>query len=403
MQESPAHAVFNRLIASISMYIFDLPPFRSAAHVLRVALACAGCCCGISGAAFAADIELTETLQLPECHSIGWVRGNTQVRSQKGWDGVLDEAKWGTPSPQQVVDRNWSWSLSDDQWRKVVGEKGEGKKEDVKFDLWIPDGVETVKGIVVISGHGSGEGLYKHAEMRRLARELRLAIFKFIGNPMQRGFWPRSLLYERLEAFGQRAGHVELRHAPLFLYGHSNGTGFSAIFTATETARVWAWVSMRPGTTFQVYQPGAALSPGLVIFGEDDAFLARPSREENLAVVEAMRKNHGALWSYAMEPKTGHGPGEKTWPLVFSFLRHTFAARVPVDADPRSGAVKLTAPAVEGGYLGKNWDASKGGHQTLPVAPFAGFTGEKATASWLVNEAFAKDWQSFQRDGQVAR
>ena len=346
----------------------------------------------------AADIELSETLQLPECHSIGWVRANTQVKDQKPWDGVLDEAKWGTPSPQQVVSRNWDFKLTDEQWREAVNQKGEGKKEGVKFDLWLPDDMPCAKGIVVISGHGSGETLYRHPELRKIARELHLAIFKFVGNPMQRGFWPRSLLYERLKAFGQKAGHPELEHAPLFLYGHSNGTGFSAIFPATEGARVWAWVSMRPGTTFQVYQPGAAQVPGLVIFGEDDQFLARPSKAENLAVVPLMRKKHNALWNFAVEPKTGHGPGEKTWPLVFSFLRHTFAARVPADA--RRG---LTALSLEQGCLGQNWDVAKGGYQTLDVAPFAGFTGAKSTASWLVSSAYAADWQAFQRDGQITQ
>jgi hypothetical protein len=344
----------------------------------------------------AADIELTETRQLPECHSIGWVRAHTQVKDQKPWDGVLDEAKWGTPSPQQLGVRNWNWKLTDAQWHNAVTQKGEGKKEDVKFDLWVPGDLPTAKGVVVISGHGSGETLFRHPGLRQLARELHLALFKFVGNPMQRGFWPRSLLYERLKEFGTKSGHPELEHAPLFLYGHSNGTGFSAIFPDTEGARVWAWVSMRPGITFQVYQPGAAQVPGLVIFGEDDQFLARPSKAENLAVVPLMRKKHNARWNFAVEPKTGHGPGEKTWPLVFSFLRHTFAARVPAD-DRQSLAVL----AVEQGYLGQNWDVTKGGYQTLSVAPCASFAGDKSTASWLVNAAYAADWQAFQRDGQI--
>ncbi|MEZ0387887.1 MAG: hypothetical protein ACAI34_12510 [Verrucomicrobium sp.] len=360
-------------------------------------------CVSVSlASATAADIELTETLQLPECHSLGWVKANTQAKGQKSWDGVLDEAKWGTPSPQQLVDRNWDWKLTDEQWQQAVTEKGEGKKEDVKFDLWIPEGVAPVKGIVAISGHGSGENLFVHPELRKMARELHLGLFKFVGNPMQRGFWPRSLLYDRLTSMGQKAGHAELAGAPLFLYGHSNGTGFSAIFTATEGARVWGWVSMRPGTTFQVYQPGAAQVPGLVIFGEDDPFLVRPSREENLAVVSVMRKKHNALWAYAVEPKTGHGPGQKTWPLVFSFLRQTFAARVPAGTGA-AGSEKLHVLDATTGQLGRNWDAATGGYQTLPIAPYATFTDDKTTASWLINEKFAKDWQAFQRDGQVAQ
>jgi hypothetical protein len=349
------------------------------------------------------DLELTETLQLPECHSLGWVRANAGVKGQGGTDVILDEAKWGTPAPGRIVEQHWDWKLSDEQWAAAVKEKGEGKREDVKFDLWLPEDIGTVRGIVVISGHGSGENLFKHPELRKIARELHLALFKFVGNPMQRGFWPRSLLYERLRDFGQKAQHPELANAPLFLYGHSNGTGFSAIFPATEGARVWAFVSMRPGTTYQVYQPGAAQVPGLIIFGEDDPFFARPSKEENTAIVEAMWQKQHALWAYAVEPKSGHGPGEKTWPLVFSFLRHSFAARVPADADPSKGPVKLNALNLDSGHLGQNWNVTTGGYQTLPIAPIATFSGDISTTSWLLNAAFAADWQTFQRDGQVAR
>lgn len=349
----------------------------------------------------AADLELTETLQLPECHSIGWVRANAGVKGQGAGNLILDEAKWGTPAPGQVVEQHWDWKLDEAQWRAAVAAKGEGKKEDVKFDLWLPGEAGPVRGIVVISGHGSGERLYQHPELRHIARQLRLALFKFVGNPMQRGFWPRSLLYERLKDFAQKSQHAELADAPLFLYGHSNGTGFSAIFPATESARVWGWVSMRPGTTFQVYQPGAAEVPGLVIFGEDDPFFARPSKEQNMAVVQAMRRKHHALWSYVVEPKTGHGPGEKTWPLVFSFLRHSFAARVPANAGSTKEGGKLAVLAEDSGHLGQNWDAAKGGYQTLPTAPFASFNGNRAAASWLLNAAYAADWQAFQRDGEL--
>jgi hypothetical protein len=143
--------------------------------------------------------------------------------------------------------------------------------------------------------------------------------------------------------------------------------------------------------------------PGLVIFGEDDHFLARPSREENLAVVPTMRKQHWALWNIVVEPKTGHGPGEKTWPLVFSFLRHTFAARVPANADAARGPVKLNALAEDAGYLGQNWDSARGGYQSRPTSPFQSFPGDKTTASWLINAAYAADWQAFHRDGEVKK
>jgi len=351
--------------------------------------------------------EWSDFAQLPECHSLGWVSANVPSKDSTSWNGVLDETKWGTPDPQQVVSRNWDWKVSEAQWREAVKQKGEGRREEVAFDLWLPDGVATVKGIVVMSGHGSGENLYRRPDLRALAKELHIGLFKFVGNPMQRGFWPQTLLFDHLKTMGEASGHPELEHAPLFLYGHSNGTGFSAVFPAYQPHRVWAWVSMRPGITFQVYQPAAAPVPGLVIFGEDDPFLARPSKEENLAVVPTLRKNHGALWNIAVEPKTGHGPGEKTWPLVFSFLRHTFTARVPADADAdadaKNGPVKLRPLTLESGHLGQNWQTKPGGYQKLLTAPFADFTGDKSTASWLLNADYAKDWQQFQSSGEVKR
>jgi hypothetical protein len=346
--------------------------------------------------------EWSEYAQLSESHSIGWVNTHVRAKDALSWDGVLDEAKWGTPSSQQAISRDWDWNITASRWREAVDEKGEGRRDEVRFDLWLPNGVPVIRGLVVISGHGSGEPLYRRADLRALAKDLGLGLFKFVGDPLQRGFWPQGLLFERLTAFATKSGHPELEHAPLFLYGHSNGTGFSAVFSAYEPERVWGWVSMRPGITFQVYQPGAARVPGLVIFGEDDHFLARPSREENLAVVPAMRKKHDALWCMAVEPHSGHGPGEKTWPLVFSFLRHSFAARVPVAADGNR-PVKLRNVPLETGFLGENWNSAKGGYQSLMIAPFAAFSGDRSTASWLINAQYAADWQAFQRDGAVSR
>ena len=347
----------------------------------------------------AGETALDETVPLSMSHSIGWVRSHAPGTPDPGWSGVLDEVKWGTPSPQQILSRVWSWKPTDTGWQNLVQEKGEAPAEDVRFELWIPDGLKYVRGVVVLSGHGSGEGLFKRADLRALAGELGLALFKFTGNPVQRGFWPRRLLFERLESFGARSAHPELSRAPLFLYGHSNGTGFSALFAAAEKERVWGWVSMRPGITFQVAQPDAATVPGLVIFGEDDPFLARPSVAENLEVLPHLRKTHRVLWASAVEPKTGHGPGEKTWPLVYSFLRHSFQARVPAPAGaaPEAGPVHLRTLAEEGGHLGQPWDPAVGGYQTLRAAPYAETPpGERAASLWLLNGEFAADWRAFQ-------
>ena len=59
--------------------------------------------------------EWTDFAQLPECHSIGWVSASVPSKDTRSWDGVLDEARWGTPSPQQVAARNWDWKITNEQ------------------------------------------------------------------------------------------------------------------------------------------------------------------------------------------------------------------------------------------------------------------------------------------------
>jgi len=53
------------------------------------------------------------------------------------------------------------------------------------------------------------------------------------------------------------------------------------------------------------------------------------------------------------------------------------------------------------GYLGQNWSLPTGGYQTLPIAPFDRFTGDRSTASWLLNAQYAADWQKFQAEGRI--
>jgi hypothetical protein len=50
--------------------------------------------------------------------------------------------------------------------------------------------------------------------------------------------------------------------------------------------------------------------------------------------------------------------------------------------------------------LGQNWQATPGGYQTLPVTPFV---ASRNASSWLLNPAFAADWQTFQRQGQLSK
>lgn len=319
--------------------------------------------------------EFTDQIEVPEVHNV-W----TVFFANKGKQPAFDD-----------------WWMDDAKWKAALAKKGEGKREPVTFKLWIPEGTTCLRGLVVASGHGSGVSLYGREDMRKIAVQLHLGLLTFIGNNMQRGFWPTSLFYDELKKLTVASQHPELENLPFFLYGHSNGTGFSGIFPAHHPERVWGWVSMRPGAVRQVCQPKAAGVPGMVMFGETDHFFTEPSPREYIDLIGRLRKEHSSMIHMVVQPGGTHAPDARAWELVYAFLKESFAERVPVDSDPLKGVVKLKSLKLENGCLGQNWDPVKGGRQELVVTPYPQFKGDLAGTSWLINAAYAKAWQEFQR------
>jgi hypothetical protein len=90
--------------------------------------------------------------------------------------------------------------------------------------------------------------------------------------------------------------------------------------------------------------------------------------------------NNSQCGNKAVEPKTGRGLGGQTWPLVFSFLRHSFSARVSSEAEPTRGPVELRTLVPESRHVGQNWEAQPGGYQKPSTARFADFDGDRPTA-----------------------
>lgn len=48
------------------------------------------------------------------------------------------------------------------------------------------------------------------------------------------------------------------------------------------------------------------------------------------------------------------------------------------------------------------YDRSQGGMQRLDIAPYGEFPGDKKTANWLPDEAFARSWQRYAATGSPA-
>jgi len=283
-----------------------------------------------------------------------------------------------------------------DEWPYTF--RTEVKAQHAFFHLWLPPHTTVLRGIFGFTYHGCGGPFAERADMRYLAASLDCAIVGLGGETTKRGFTPSRVLFEALEDLGRQSGHAELVNAPIFTFGHSNGTGFSAGFASQEPARAIGWVAFKSANGGQFSLPPIYGIPGLVLSGERD----KSYFNNQLETVETLRSEHAALMGMIVEPGAGHGPNrDKSYKICQAFMRNVFRLRVPVDADPRDGPVQLTALSPDSGWLGRNWAKSVGGGQRLPAAAHAQFEGDADRASWLPNADFARCWQQFSETGDL--
>ena len=272
-----------------------------------------------------------------------------------------------------------------------------GKDQEAYWSLWIPKTARKLRGIIAISQHGAGNQFSRCPELRCLAGDLDCAVVALRG-AVQRGVPDSKMLLDILKQFAEQSGHPELAVAPMILFGHSNGTGFSAGFAAAEPDRIISWIAFKSANGRQFSRPEIYGIPGLVISGETD----KGYFTNQLTTVEQLRRENSALMHMIVEPKAGHEDNStKTFSIILAFMKETFLLSVPADADLSAGPAKLIRPKEKDGWLGQNWDRSVGGYQLLPIGPYSRFKGNKRQASWLPSESYARKWQEFIQTGSV--
>ena len=299
------------------------------------------------------------------------------------------------------------------------------------FSLWLPKTVKKVRGLVVISRHGSGENFFAHQPLRQLAAELHLGLVGFIGDGIQRGMVPGTL-ENALSKLAEESAHPEIKNAPIFTFGMSNGAGFSCGYPCISPERVIGWIAYHPGSdllfsrecdpsaveravardpksAWMSKQPPPLYSiPGLVVVGELDELAglskgtpSKPDGNTKLAL-ERARREHDALMQLIVEPGAGHGHIEdKSWTIVLAFIKSVLPMRLATNYDATQGPAKLKRVSPIDGWLGKNWDIDRGGRQELVITAAKLFKGDRGVTSWLPNKAYAKQWQRFSRDGTL--
>ena len=183
-----------------------------------------------------------------------------------------------------------------------------------------------------------------------------------------------NTLLQALSNFGSQSQHPELANIPIFFVGHSMGGCTAYGFSRVHAARVAGFFTMKGGCHSPAPAAAAAGVPGHFLIGEVDELY----RRQNITAVFEAGRAAAAPWAVSIDPFQ-HGP-VLDFDLMFDWIEAVLSARLSPGA---SGP--LRAVTIADGWLG---DRSNGA-----ISPYACFSANRSTASWLPSEETARDWQ----------
>lgn len=249
----------------------------------------------------------------------------------------------------------------------------------VTLHVWIPDGVTTLRGAVVNPFND------KQVEQKHWQEVCRLWGFALVGANyfgVDRGEY-RKTLADGLADLGKQLKRPELTNVPFVFVGMSAGAGMAVQFAEQLPDRTVAVaaVCLEVGPTTEA---GRGI-PLLTIFGEKDG----KQMEQLLAKLPEARKA-GALWGIAPQWGRKHEWGQAN-NLVMPFADTCVSLRLPKDADPAKGPVKLTALKEGDGWVGYwSGNPAKG-----VIRPFKDVPKDVEALSWFPDHRTAAVWQAF--------
>ncbi len=281
----------------------------------------------------------------------------------------------------------------------------------VKYTLWLPDGVKTIRGVIVHQ-HGCGAGACKGGETaaydlhwQALAKKWDCAL---LGPSYQQDdkqncrLWcdPRNgsakAFKLALHDFARESKHPEIEAAPWCLWGHSGGGFWASLMQTMFPERIVA-IWFRSGTAFATWEKGEIPKPEIPAEAYGIPMMMNPGAKENndkrfsgawtgsLAMFYAYRRK-GSPVGFAPDPKTGHECGDSRY-LAIPFFDACLGMRLP-----ESGS-KLNLVDRATGWLATPLSDS--------AAAWKDYSGVKSEACWFPNAKVAKAWTEYVKTGAV--
>lgn len=268
-------------------------------------------------------------------------------------------------------------------WVDAEGRKG--------LKLWLPPTADPVRGVIIHGKPGSGGGGDTRGKARDRTLQEFAARFDFgiIGvtwfeGPEVYAEKTGLTILRVLEEFAGHGRHPELKNVPFIARGNSNSALFTYAFSALVPERVICFTpNVGPMYTHADISEPFLRVPGLLHVGPNDPFFTNGMADTEALFEEVAPK--GALWAWTAEQDKAHADGRCT-DVDFVFYETCIRLRLPADADPRRGPVKLHALSREDGWLVDLHSWTSG---LTYVAAYEEYERERSRAGWAPTEDVA--------------
>ena len=277
-----------------------------------------------------------------------------------------------------------------------VPPKATEKYKSAAFRIWIPDGVKTIRA-VIIRQHGCGRDGIHHSDdlqWQALAKKHDAAL---LGSKLTYsgscGEWcfPKNgterALLEALKTFAKVSEHPELEAAPWAIWGHSGGSIWACELASKFPERVVA-VWGRSGAITE-FEKAALAVPIVFNYGIKESEKGSQFYEVSVKSLKAFEtyRPQGALWALAVDPKSTHDCRESRT-LAIAFFDAMLKERLP-----KTGVALLPINEDDSRWLAEP--------KTLELRSTKSAKGDAKQCHWLPSEGYGKLWLEYCQTGSV--
>jgi MYXO-CTERM domain-containing protein len=254
-----------------------------------------------------------------------------------------------------------------------------------------PEGAPKARAVIAVTSRGIASGWANGAPFKGLANRIQAAIVIVGGgDDLNDNSYPNRCASGEFNGIpmamvklGEASNHPEFANAPLIGVGHSHGGDYWNWFNACHPERMaMVFVHASGGVN---YSAASLKVPVLYELGTGD-LIENGSKKPRAGMF--VNRNKGAPMALVIGQGEGHDQVTPTsLGMVIDIIEATVKLRIPADADPAKGPVKLNAIDE---MSGRYW---LGNLYTKEVAPYGMYMGDKGMTAFLPSAEVAQKWK----------